>query len=191
MATSSRSGKAASRATGESKALTREPRRTGRASRVNDAPPRELQFEQGDERDGRVGDPQSRRELREEFPPARVRDAGRTAGEVVDRDVTADDASPETLLDDERSRTPASTRGRVPQDARLSRVSAREAGLGGGVDEAEQADLEPVGRREAEALQRRVREHAADANFFERNEAEELAAAARVRRERRGADEES
>ncbi|WP_157622691.1 hypothetical protein [Solimonas soli] len=101
---------------------------------------------------------------------------------MADHEVTADDMTPETLLDEQRSHTPDASRGRVPQDGRLSSVPGAAIGAGGGADEAERADKEPVGRGEAEALRRRARAHAADANYFERHEAEALAAAERGRR---------
>ena len=156
--------------------------RHGRTPRVNEEPPRELRFEQGDERSGRAGDAKSRRQRRDEYPPARGREAGRTAGEMADHEITADDLSPETLLDEERSHTPDAPRGRVPRDTELSEVPDNGVGLGGGLDEAELADRDAVGRREAEAQRRRAREHAGNPNQFEPHEAAELAAAERERR---------
>lgn len=155
--------------------------RGGRTPRVNEEPPRDLKFEQGDER-SRVGEPKSRRQMRDEFPPERVREAGRTAGEMPGGEVTADDMAPETLLDEERSRTPDSARGRAPLDTALDVLDGTIVGGGIGPDEAERAQRDPVGTREAEALRRRAHAHAADANSFEPHETEELAAAERERR---------
>lgn len=108
----------------------------------DDELPQELNFEDGDERGGRIGDRRSDRELRDEFPPARVRQAGLTGGSMRDHDVTADDLSPETLLDDDPSRTPADP-DRVPADRMLTEVEDWDIGAGEGLDEAEEARGRP------------------------------------------------
>lgn len=137
----------------------------------------ELDFERGDEREGRIGDPRPAREVREEFPGRREREAGSTGGETPDQHVTADDMAPETLLDPEPSHTPRSMRGRAANDASLSTVGEDGIGAGGGLDEAEEADVDPVGKREAERIRRTSQQHAADPNMVERHEARERAAA--------------
>ena len=137
----------------------------------------ELDFERGDEREGRIGDPRPAREVREEFPGRREREAGSTGGETPDQHVTADDMAPETLLDSEPSHTPRSMRGRAANDASLSTVGEDGIGAGGGLDEAEEADVDPVGKREAERIRRTSQRHAADPNMVEPHEARERAAA--------------
>lgn len=145
----------------------------------------ELDFERGDEREGRIGDPKPMREVREEFPGRREREAGSTGGETPDQHVTADDMAPETLLDSERSHTPRSMRGRAANDTSLSTAGEDAVGMGGGLDEAEEADVDPVGKREAERIRRTSQQHAADPNMVEPHEARERAQAQRQRSGRR------
>ncbi len=116
------------------------------------------------------------------FPRARVAELGRSGGETSDGHVTADDLSPETLLDDDASRSPAVHARREPQDVQLRR-KASEVGLGTGMDEAELANQKPVGHAEAARLKRRSEQHARDARFMEPAGAAEMAQ--RKRRERR------
>lgn len=124
--------------------MAREPRkhRSGEPA-LNEEPPAELDFEKGDERDGRAGDRKPEGVLREEYPAERVREAGQSGGEAlddsVDNKVTADDLAPETLLDENRSRTPAARRERDSQDTVLSDVGEAQIGAGTGKDEAELA----------------------------------------------------
>lgn len=106
---------------------------------VNEEPPGELDFNKGDERSGRVGDLRSEREDRSEFPDERVRKAGMTGGANPDGEVTADDLAPETLLDDDRSRTPDAKEGRAAIDSVLRDAAESEIGEGHGKDEAELA----------------------------------------------------
>lgn len=147
-------------------------------------PRSELDFERGDEREGRIGDPKPAREVREEFPGRREREAGTSGGETPDAHVTADDMTPETLLDSEPSRTPSSMRGRAANDSSMSVVGGASIGAGGGLDEAEEAERRPVGEQEAARLERKAREHAADPNSVEPHEAQERAEAMRSRRGR-------
>lgn len=133
---------------------------------------RPLDFERDAERPG--GD--------QPFPPARVAELGRSGGETPDGHVTADDLSPETLLDDDSSRSPAVRARRAPQDTQLRR-SASTAGMGSGLDEAEWAERSPVGRDEAAKLQQRSQRHANDAKQMEPAGAAE--ALERKRREQR------
>ena len=144
-------------------------------------PRSELDFEKGDEREGRIGDPKPEREVREEFPARREREAGTTGGETPDQHVTADDMAPETLLDSEPSRTPSSMRGRAANDSSVSVVGEAGIGAGDGLDEAEMAERKPVGEKEAARTQRKARAHAADPNMAEPHEAQERADAARQR----------
>jgi len=102
----------------------------------------------------------------EQFPAARVAELGRSGGETPDGHVTADDLSPETLLDDDPSQSPAVRARRAPQDALLSR-SASTAGMGDGPDEAELALRQPVGRQEAARQEHRSKRHANRARYFE------------------------
>lgn len=91
------------------------------------------------------------------FPAARVREAGLTAAETGHpQRNTADDAAPDTLLDDEGGRDPADQRGPRPADATLSVVGATAIGAGAGRDEAEDARAHPIGQAELARLRRRV-----------------------------------
>ncbi len=134
--------------------------------------PRPLEFERDGEAPGSA----------EPFPAARVAELGRSGGETADGHVTADDLSPETLLDDDPSRSPAVQGRRAPQDTQLSR-STSTAGMGSGLDEAEWAERSPVGVSEAKKLQQRSERHANDARQMEPAGAAE--ALERQRRERR------
>lgn len=159
--------------------------RTARDPATEPERPRtELDFERGDEREGRIGDPRPEREVREEFPGRREREAGTTGGETPDQHVTADDLAPETLLDSEPSRTPGSMRGRTANDTSMRVVGDDRIGAGGGLDEAELAERRPVGKDEAARLRRKAEAHAADPNMVEPHEAQERAEAARQRGER-------
>lgn len=100
------------------------------------------------------------------FPSARVAGLGRSGGETPDGRVTADDLSPETLLDDDASRSPAVRARRAPQDAQLTR-STSTAGMGSGLDEVEWAERRPVGCDQAKKLQQRSERHANDARQIE------------------------
>lgn len=125
---------------------------------LNEEPTAELDFEKGDERSGRVGDRKPDAELREEFPPARVREAGMSGGEMpdetVDGKVTADDLAPETLLDEDRSHSPAARAGRDSADTVLSDAGEDDIGAGRGKDEAELAQRE-AGREDQPLPKRR------------------------------------
>ena len=145
--------------------------------------PQRLRFERGDQRGGRIGDMRAREASNDEFPPERVREAGQTGGERADQDVTADDLSPETLLDSEASRTPSARENRRAADSDLS-IRDMPPGAGGGRDEAEDAERQPIGRVEAAKLREKSREHASNPNYFEPNEAEVQAGATRDAAER-------
>lgn len=149
--------------------------------------PQRLRFDRGDERGGRTGDLRARVASNEEFPPERVRQAGRTGGETIDSDVTADDLSPETLLDSEASRSPSAREGRTASDRDLN-IIEEPLGLGGGLDEAEDAERDPVGQAEAAKLREKSREHASDPNYFEPNEAAVQAELAREQAQDSGKD---
>lgn len=153
-------------------------RDTRKIAPQNEEPRGDLDFSDDDSH-GRSGDAVSSTRLREEFPDRREREAGRTGGEMrglnaSDDDVTADDAAPETLLDEERSHTP-DAEGREPADQDLRTVRATNIGAGGGLDEAELADTDPVGEEEAARLKREIERHARNPNAFEPNEAAEIA----------------
>src|SRR5581483_8100173 len=121
--------------------MTRKSRGRG-AGPVNEEPPGELDFTKGDERRGRAGDLRSDADVRSEFPPARERQAGMTAGETADGEVTADDMAPETLLDEDRSRSPGARARRAGADTLLREADESEIGAGLGKDEAELAQEE-------------------------------------------------
>lgn len=135
-------------------------RRQERPPAGKDTPP-DLDFEADTDA------PRSRAESSRRFPRERVAEAGRTGGELPDRDVTADDLSPETLLDDDPSRTPSARRGRDAADGQLDVVSEADIGAGTGRDEAELAQAEPVGLNAAVRLRARSDRHAHDARSFE------------------------
>ncbi|EKT4504711.1 phosphotransferase system, HPr-related protein [Pseudomonas aeruginosa] len=106
----------------------------------------ELDFDERlDEREGRVGD-----EVDREFPPRRVAHSGMTGGEALsdslhEDNVTYDDLSPDTLLDETGARDPHEPGGSGgPADQRLRQVDADEIGGGIGLDEAELARSAPL-----------------------------------------------
>lgn len=72
----------------------------------------------------RTGDPTSAESLRTLMPLRRARQAGLTSA-AVDEDVTADDLSPETLIDEDGAGS--NLRGRTkPTDTVLRRISEEE-----------------------------------------------------------------
>lgn len=143
---------------------------TSRRQKISDPPHQALSFDDEDQ-PIRSGDAQPQQRARSEFPAARARKAGLTGGETPEKDdVTADDLTPETLLDDDPSRSPDAA-GRDPNDSVLRALDAGRSGIGGGVDEAEMAERQPVGRREAKRLQRLAERHARDLNAVEPYEA--------------------
>jgi hypothetical protein len=101
-----------------------------------------------------------RTENRERFPPSRVREAGMTGGEAEERDrITPDDAAPETLVNRESlqgKNEPVTDRAAPAADTRLSEVDESAIGAGGGRDEAENADREPIERAELQRIRKRV-----------------------------------
>ena len=121
---------------------------------------KELSFE--DRPPPRIGDTRSRRKDEEEFPPERVEEAGRTGGEIPQEGLTADDLSPETLLDDLPSHTPAAEEQRVPLDTVLREVGPEEAAVGYGEDEAEQALRDPVYNHESSSRGSHDERHRSD-----------------------------
>lgn len=123
-------------------ALSRPSRRRGGASLRADDVPAPLDFGRGDERG---------------YPGARVREAGMTAGETAHPERnTADDAAPDTLLDDEGGTNPADQRGPRAADTALSVVDASAIGAGGGRDEAEDAQVHPISPEEHRRIRQRV-----------------------------------
>lgn len=111
----------------------------------------ELDFDERlDEREGRVGDERPAAEIAREFPPQRVAHSGMTGGETLsdslhEDNVTYDDLSPDTLLDETGARDPHEPGGSDgPADQRLREVDADEIGGGIGLDEAELARSAPL-----------------------------------------------
>ncbi len=111
---------------------------------------RELDFsERRDERQGRIGDERPADEVAREFPPEREARAGMSGGEALSEsvhedNVTLDDLSPETLIDESGAYSP-DERGSVrPADKELSVVDGSEIGGGIGLDEAELARSAPL-----------------------------------------------
>ncbi|AXM94806.1 phosphotransferase system, HPr-related protein [Pseudomonas plecoglossicida] len=110
----------------------------------------ELDFDQrNDEREGRVGDERPAREVEQAFPPRRVAESGMTGGEALsdsahEDNVTWDDLSPDTLLDETGARDADELGTGGPADQTLRRVDEREIGGGYGLDEAELARSDPL-----------------------------------------------
>jgi hypothetical protein len=105
------------------------------------------------------------------FSSQRVREAGRTAGETEHPERnTADDLAPDTLLDDEGGQQPAEQRGPQPADAALTVTGDIGLGLGGGRDEAEDAQVDPISPAEHRRLQQRVARSGGDVTALEPNE---------------------
>ena len=109
----------------------------------------ELDFsERRDERRGRIGDERPAREVEEEYPPRRVAESGMTGGEALsdslhEDNVTLDDLSPDTLLDETGARDPDEPgMAGGPADQTLRHVEAHEIGIG--LDEAELARSAPL-----------------------------------------------
>ncbi|SDK64747.1 hypothetical protein [Pseudomonas indica] len=114
----------------------------------------ELDFsDRKDERSGRVGDTRPEDELRDEYPPERVREAGKTGGEVNDHNPTLDDLSPETLYDETGSRSPRERGEGLPNDKDLSVVDEHTIGGGSGLDEAELGRVKPLDGKPWDASQ--------------------------------------
>ncbi|QHG65120.1 phosphotransferase system, HPr-related protein [Pseudomonas putida] len=111
---------------------------------------RELDFsDRNDEREGRVGDERPAAEVAQEFPPRRVAESGMTGGEALsdslhEDNVTYDDLSPDTLLDETGARDPHEPGDGGPADQALRHVDADEIGGGIGLDEAELARSAPL-----------------------------------------------
>lgn len=124
-----------------------------------------LDFDRDSRLPGRVGDPESVERIDERFPAERVHLAGQPA--VGIRSPGADDLSPETLLGEDASGMSDDGYAQGAADFELREVSAEEAGLGDGPDEAELAESDPVGRSESRARERKAKQHAADPNYFE------------------------
>lgn len=138
-------------------ALSRPSRRGAGAALRAEPTAAPLDFERGDERSGRAGDARGFEDRAARYPAARVREAGLTAGETAHPERnTADDAAPDTLLDDEGGQSPADQRGPRVADAALSVVDASAIGAGGGRDEAEDAQAEPIAADELRRLRRRI-----------------------------------
>lgn len=97
-----------------------------------------------DEREGHAGDRRPEAELRDEFPPERVREAGMTSGETLEDAPNMDDLTPETLIPEDGARS-AHERGHgLPADQDLRTVGIGQIGAGHGLDEEEEALLEPL-----------------------------------------------
>ncbi|MFZ5937500.1 phosphotransferase system, HPr-related protein [Pseudomonas sp. HS6-2] len=111
---------------------------------------RELDFsERNDEHEGRAGDERPAAEVAQEFPARRVAESGMTGGEALsdslhEDNVTYDDLSPDTLLDETGARDPYEPGGGGPADQALRHVDADEIGGGLGLDEAELARSAPL-----------------------------------------------
>lgn len=99
--------------------------------------------------------------------------AQRGGAAAVPGETTADDLEPETLLDDDGIAIPSEALSKAASDTVLN-ISGSDAplGFGSGLDEAELAGIDPVGRDVARALRDKVAAHARDPNAVEPAEAE-------------------
>ena len=76
--------------------------------------------------------------------PQRTREAGLTEASQPGAGPTADDMSPETLINEDGARSPAEVGENRANDERLRTVRARDIGGGLGLDEAEIARTRPL-----------------------------------------------
>lgn len=109
----------------------------------------ELDFNDRDEHTGRAGDERPAGELEQEFPARRVAESGMSGGEALsdslhEDNVTMDDLSPDTLLDESGARDPHEPGLGGPADKQLRHVDADEIGGGHGLDEAELGRAAPL-----------------------------------------------
>jgi len=110
----------------------------------------ELDFsDRQDDRQGRVGDERPAAEVDQAFSARRVAESGMTGGEALsdslhEDNVTYDDLSPDTLLDETGARDPHEPGSGGPADQTLRHVDADEIGGGIGLDEAELARSAPL-----------------------------------------------
>jgi hypothetical protein len=103
----------------------------------------ELDFDV-DEPTGKIGDPIPERELRQELPLSREREAGMTGASEDDHEPTDDDMSPETLIHEDGARSASEIGEGGPEDESLSIVDEDDIGGGDGLDEAELARRDPL-----------------------------------------------
>ena len=107
-----------------------------RRGRGDDDRIKELSFEEEDNQPAKAGDPRVQPGRSDpEISPQRAREAGMT-GAAANRNITDDDLSPETLLDEQDALDPTDQQVRV--------VKGDEIGGGTGLDEAELAEVDPV-----------------------------------------------
>lgn len=108
---------------------------------------RELDFQ--DPPAGRIGDERPRGEVEDEFPPQRAAEIGMTGGETLsstehEDNVSLDDLTPETLIDDGGSESQFDPADETPIDTELRVVGEEEIGGGIGLDEAELGRSAPL-----------------------------------------------
>lgn len=78
-------------------------------------------------------------------PAERVRNAGLAGGAMLDTDRTSDDLTPDNLIHEDGSRSPAEAGGRGgAADRKLTRKSIDNIGAGEGLDEAELGRADPL-----------------------------------------------
>ncbi|WP_434457934.1 hypothetical protein JQR85_04335 [Stutzerimonas urumqiensis] len=127
-----------------------EPRNTRVPAEIDDIEDRMGSLEQldfsdrRDERRGRVGDEMPEAEAEDRYPPERVAEAGKTAGEVVDDTTTMDDLAPETLILEDGARSSSERGHGLPVDRDLTVVSEHRIGADVDLDEAERGRYEPL-----------------------------------------------
>jgi hypothetical protein len=104
----------------------------------------ELNFNDNNEPSGRIGDTIPADELDTYISDERVREAGMTGASTDDHNPTDDDMSPETLINEDGSRSPREASEGGPADFDLSIVDEEDIGGGDGLDEEEMAILDPL-----------------------------------------------
>ncbi|UVJ44782.1 serine kinase/phosphatase [Pseudomonas sp. LS1212] len=103
----------------------------------------ELQFDV-DEPTGKIGDLIPEKELNQQIPPQRVREAGMTGASTPDHELTADDLDLETMIDEDGARSAHELGNGKPADCELTVVNEDDIGGGNGLDEAELARRDPL-----------------------------------------------
>lgn len=105
---------------------------------------RELDFDD-EAPSAEIGDEIPRGEREHLMPDERVREAGMTGASTDDHEATDDDLSPETLIHEDGARDAREAGEDRPADFDLSVVDEDDIGGGNGLDEAELADIDPIG----------------------------------------------
>ncbi|OAB53500.1 hypothetical protein [Pseudomonas thivervalensis] len=103
----------------------------------------ELEFDD-EQPSAKIGDELPKDEREQLMPRERVREAGMTGASTDDHQSTDDDMSPETLIREDGARDASEAGDDEQADWDLSVVHENDIGGGGGLDEAEMADIDPL-----------------------------------------------